>query len=117
MDFLKTKFSNGYQQGEKLTNCLSVRSKKACRSRSFCTSSSVHPRRAFSSSRRAFFFKFRRRLIQRKRNEMNNWMVSRTMIAILPGMYPGASLGWKISVPMMLPTLKDTSVIALIVFY
>ena len=39
------------------------------------------------------------------------------MIAILPGMYAGASLGWKISVPMMLPTLKVARVIAFIVFY
>ena len=31
-------------------------------------------------------------------------------------MYAGASLGWKISVPMMLPRLKDTRVMALIVF-
>ncbi len=37
-------------------------------------------------------------------------------MAVLPGMYAGASLGWKISVPMMLPMLKVTRVIALMVF-
>ena len=96
--------------------CLSVKSRNACLSRSFCTSSPVQPRFAFSFSRCVFFLTLNRRLIQRKRNEMNSYTVRRTMIEIFPGMYAGASLGWKISVPMTLPKLNITKVIALIVF-
>lgn len=47
---------------------------------------------------------------------MNICADKRTRIAIFPGIYAGASLGWKISVPMMLPRPNDTNVMALIVF-
>jgi hypothetical protein len=39
------------------------------------------------------------------------------MMAILPGMYAGASLGANISVPMMLPMEKVASVIEFIVLF
>jgi hypothetical protein len=39
------------------------------------------------------------------------------MMAIFPGMYSGASFGWKISVPIMFPMLKATKVRALTVLF
>ena len=47
---------------------------------------------------------------------MNNCTDRRTRIAIFPGIYAGASFGWNISVPMILPKAKDTRVMALMVF-
>lgn len=47
---------------------------------------------------------------------MTSCTVSTTRMAVLPGMYDGASFGRKISVPKILPTPYPTMVIALIVF-
>ena len=98
------------------TYCLSVRSKKACFSLSRLISSSLHPLRCCISAKAAFFFLFKFRLMARSKKQIKSWALSKTRMVIFPGRNSGESLGWKISVPMMLPTLKDTSVIALIVF-
>ena len=98
------------------THCLSVRSKNACLSRSFCTSASDHPRLSFSSAILTSFFLLSRILVHLRKSEMNTWADKSTRIAILPGMYAGASLGWKISLPTMLPRPNVTIVMALTVF-
>jgi hypothetical protein len=97
------------------TYCLSVRSMKACRSRSRCRSASDHCRRACSAARKAAFFLFKRMLIHRSIKETTSWTLRRTMMTTLPGMYCGASLLRKISDPQMFPMAKETRVIALMV--